>query len=145
MQASRNASVARPRADATVIFPWLKRITLSEDMQLVLPFISAPKLAHIALSSSRDVDNDGDVFLSLLGFLKAAATNLITALDMRNITGASAVNLVRCLEKLLCLRSLTFVECIEGATAELMGATTLQALTGTALLPELSDLHLCYT
>ncbi|KAI4294392.1 hypothetical protein K525DRAFT_252459 [Schizophyllum commune Loenen D] len=145
MQASRDASTARPRPVTTVILPSLNHITLSENTHLVLSFISAPKLAHIALSGSQEGGNDGDVFLSLLGFLNNAGTDLVTALDMRNITGTSAMNLVRCIERLPRLRSLTFVECIEGATGELMGATTLQALTRTTLLPELSDLHVCYT
>ena len=114
-------------------------------MHLMLPFIAAPKLAHIVLSGSREGDPDGDAFVSLLGFLDAAGSNLVTALDIKDITGASALNLVRCIEKLSRLKSFIFVECVEGATAELMGATTLRALTRTALLSELSDLHLCYT
>ena len=145
MQTSRTASTIRARSYAPLHLPNLNHVELSENMHLMLPFIAAPKLAHIVLSGSREGDPDGDAFVSLLGFLDAAGSNLVTALDIKDITGASALNLVRCIEKLPRLKSFIFVECTEGATAELMGATTLRALTGTALLSELSDLRLCYT
>ena len=86
------------------------------------------QLAHIVLSGSREDDPDGDAFVSLLGFLDAAGSNLVTALDIKDITGASALNLLRCIEKLPRLKSFIFVECIEGATAELMGALRAQLI-----------------
>ncbi|KAL1674424.1 cytochrome P450 [Schizophyllum commune] len=116
----RTASTIRARSYAPLHLPNLNHVELSENMHLMLPFIAAPKLAHIVLSGSREGDPDGDAFVSLLGFLDAAGSNLVTALDIKDITGASALNLVRCIEKLSRLKSFIFVEC-------------------------LSDLHLCYT
>lgn len=144
MQTSRTASTLRTRSYAPLHLPNLNHVELSEKMHLMLPFIAAPKLAHIVLSGSREGDPAGAVFVSLLGFLDAVGSNLVTALDIRDITGASALNLVRCIEKLPRLKSFIFVECIEGVTAELMGATTLRALGRTARFRELSDIHVCY-
>ena len=128
MQTSRTASTIRARSYAPLHLPNLNHVELSENMHLMLPFIAAPKLAHIVLSGSREGDPDGDAFVSLLGFLDAAGSNLVTALDIKDITGASALNLVRCIEKLPRLKSFIFVECIEGATAELMGALRAQLI-----------------
>ena len=94
MQASRTTSTLQLRSYAPVHLPNLKHVTLLDNMHLMLPFIAAPKLAHIVLSGSREGDPDGDAFVSLLGFLDAAGSNLVTTLDIKDITGASALNLV---------------------------------------------------